>query len=215
MPVTISGDATKRIKALVYNLSDDRMRELTVQLRDSLVGRLAGVQWSGKVSENISRGLTQYTEPVRTPTGGWMCGVGSLEILHREDAPPRTITDFLEWYRGQYMPAEKERRAAEKAIRAKKPAPSPAAMEAQRLRNVNAQLFRQYRVVIRADRIDVELRERLYGLRADRNRAVRLSQLSKIEKIDAKMRTLDRQIAENLRRMRAAEAKLAELRSQR
>lgn len=110
MPVTITGDATKRIEALVYNLSDNRMRDLTVQLRDSLVRKLAGVQWSGGTSVYIMRGLTAHTEPVRTPTGGWMCGVGSLDILHREDAPPRTIADFLEWYRQQMEEKRVERR---------------------------------------------------------------------------------------------------------
>jgi hypothetical protein len=112
MPVTVSGDATKRIEALVSNLSDDRMRELTVQLRDSLVRRLWNVQWSGKTSILIGRGLTAYTEPVRTPTGGWMCGVGSLDILHREDAPPKTISQFLYWYQTQYMPKERAERRA-------------------------------------------------------------------------------------------------------
>jgi hypothetical protein len=115
MPVTITGDVPKRIEALVHNLSDENMRELTVQLRDSLVRRLWNVQWKGGPSVLIGRGLTAHSEPVRTPTGGWMCGVGSLEILHRDDAPPKTITEFLYWYQTQYMPAEKAKRAVERA----------------------------------------------------------------------------------------------------
>ena len=39
------------------------------------------------------------------------------------------------------MPAEKERRAEEKAIRAKKPEISPAAKETARIRSVNIELF--------------------------------------------------------------------------
>lgn len=115
MPVTISGDATKRIEALIYNLSDVRVRDLTVELRDSLVRKLAGVQWKGGTSIYITRGLTAYTEPVRTPAGGWMCGVGSLEILHRGDAPAKTIATFLEWYREQIEKKRVERREVKEA----------------------------------------------------------------------------------------------------
>ena len=215
MPVTISGDATKQIEALIYNLSDDRMRDLTVQLRDSLVRKLAGVQWGGKASIHIMRGLTAYTEPVRTPTGGWVCGVSSLDILHRDDAPPKTIANFLEWYRSQYMPAEKERRAEKKAIRAKKPEISPAAREAARIKSVNIELFAQYRVVIKAGYLEVDLRERLYKLRAQRNVDVRMGRTRAVAAIDIKMRALDIRIAENIRRMREAEARLAELRTRR
>lgn len=112
MPVTISGDAYKRIEALAAGLSDERLRDLTIQLRDSLVGVLRNTEWG---AGNIGRGLTQYAEPVRTATGGWMVGVGSLEILHREPAPPHTIKDFLEWYRGTYRPAEEAERAERRA----------------------------------------------------------------------------------------------------
>ena len=111
MPVTISGDAYKRIEAIAAGLSDERLYELTIQLRDSLVGTLRNTKWG---AGNIGQGLTQYTEPVRTATGGWMCGVGSLDILHREPAPPYTIKDFLEWYRGTYRPAEKVERKVER-----------------------------------------------------------------------------------------------------
>lgn len=215
MPVTISGDATKRIEVLVTNLSDDRIRDLTVQLRDSLVRRLWNVQWRGGPSILIGRGLTAYTEPVRTPTGGWMCGVGSLDILHREDAPPHTIADFLEWYRSQYVPAEKERRAAEKATKAQKPEPSPAAKAAQRLKNINVALFGQYRIVLETSRLDVDLRERLYEFRARRNDAVRGGRDREVMSIDTSMRALDIRISENTRRMYEAEARLAELRAQR
>lgn len=168
MPVTISGDATKRIEALVYNLSDERMRELCVELRDSLVRRLWNVQWKGGPSVYIGRGLTAYTEPVRTPTGGWMCGVGSLDILHREDAPPRTITEFLYWYQTQYMPEEKAKRVAEKV----KVARREAAAEAIWQRNVR--LFGAYRTQVRLTKEMATLRSEIIGLDTD---IVRLSQV--------------------------------------
>ena len=77
MPVTISGDAYKRIEALAAGFSDERLRDLIIQLRDSLGGTLRNTKWG---AGNIGQGLTQYTEPVRTATGGWMCGIASLEI---------------------------------------------------------------------------------------------------------------------------------------
>lgn len=215
MPVTISGDATKKIQALAYNLSDDRMRDLTIQLRDSLVKRLAGVQWSGQTSIYIMRGLTAYTEPVRTPTGGWTCGVGSLDILHRDDAPGKTITEFLYWYQTQYMPTEKKRRAAEKAIKAKRPEISPAAKRAQYLKSRYRESLRLRAAIRVADLRDVDLRMRLEALRAKRNEAVRQGRDRQVVATDIQLRRLDTQLAENLRRMREAEAHLAELRARR
>jgi len=215
MPVTISGDAYYQIEALAAKLSDDNMRALTVELRDSLVAKLGQVMWGGKVSVNIGRGLTQYTEPVRTPTGGWMVGVGSLDILHREDAPPYTIKDFLEWYRGQYMPAEKERRAVEKAIKAKKSEISPAARETTRLRNINIGLFSQYRqlsITIQkmsdiGDRIDILWRNRNEEVRAGRSRAVMA--------IDISMATARRKLEKARIRANEIEDRIAELQGQR
>ncbi len=111
MPVTISGDAYKRIEAIAAGLSDDKLRDLTIQLRDSLVGTLRSTKFG---TGNIGRGLTQYTEPVRTATGGWMVGIGDLDILHREPAPPHTIRDFLDWYSKTYLPAKKVERKVER-----------------------------------------------------------------------------------------------------
>lgn len=168
MPVTITGDATKRIEALVYNLSDDKMRDLCVELRDSLVRKLWDVQWKGGPSVYIGRGLTAHTEPVRTPAGGWMCGVGSLDILHRDDAPPRTITQFLYWYQTQHMPEEKAKRVAEKV----KVARREAAAEAVWQRNVA--LFGAYRTQIRLGRELSALRSDILTLEND---IIRLSQV--------------------------------------
>jgi len=212
MPVTITGDAYKRIEAIAAGLSDEGLRDLTIQLRDSLVGTLRSTKWG---AGNIGQGLTQYTEPVRTATGGWMCGVGSLEILHGEPAPPHTIKDFLEWYRGTYRPAEKERRAAEKAIRAKKPEISPAAKRAQQLIQRYQESLRLRAAIRAADLKDVDLRERLYELRAERNEAVRWGRVGDVAKKDASLRALEVRMARNQRRMREAEHRLAELRAQR
>ena len=212
MPVTISGDARKRIEAIAAGLSDERLYELTIQLRDSLVGTLRNTKWG---AGNIGQGLTQYTEPVRTATGGWMVGVGSLEILHREPAPPHTIKDFLEWYRGTYRPAEKERRAAKKAIRAKKPELSPAAKEAARTRSVNIELFAQHRIQIAAGRAMSNIGDKVDKLWRTRNEQVRLGNVGKVAAIDIRLRKL--RIEMDLARARESRAyyRAQELRTRR
>lgn len=212
MPVTISGDAYKRIEALAAGLSDERLRDLTIQLRDSLVGVLRNTEWG---AGNIGRGLTQYTEPVRTATGGWMVGVGSLEILHRKPAPPHTIKDFLEWYRGTYRPAEKERRAAEKAVRAKEPEVSPAAKETARIRSINVELFAQSRIQIVASRAMTDISDKVDKLWRIRNEQVRLGNARKVAAIDIRLRRL--RVEMELARVRETRAyyRIQELRSQR
>jgi hypothetical protein len=212
MPVTISGDAHKRIEALAAGLSDERLRDLTIQLRDSLVGVLRNTEWG---TGDIGRGLTQYTEPVRTATGGWMVGVGSLEILHREPAPPHTIKDFLEWYRSTYRPARKERRAAEKAIEAKKLEPSPVAKETARIRSINVGLFAQSRIQIAAGRAMSDISDKVDKLWRTRNAQVRLGNVRKVAAIDIRLRRL--RVEMELARVRETRAyyRIQELRSQR
>lgn len=210
MPVTISGDATKRIEALAAGLSDERLRDLTIQLRDSLVGTLRNTKWG---AGNIGRGLTQYTEPVRTATGGWMVGVGSLEILHREPAPPHTIKDFLEWYRGIYRPAEKVERKVKPAV--KKPEISPAAKEAARVRSINVRLFAQGRIQIAASRAMSEIGNKVDKLWIIRNEQVRLGNVGKVAAIDIQLRKLRTEM--DLARARESRAyyRIQELRAQR
>ena len=114
MPVTVSGDAYKRIEAIAAGLSDDKLRDLTIQLRDSLVGTLRSTKFG---TGNIGRGLTQYTEPVRTATGGWMVGIGDLDRLHRDPLKGEgvhSIEKFLDWYSKTYLPAEKVERKVER-----------------------------------------------------------------------------------------------------
>ena len=122
MPITITENrGLRRIEALVQKVGDASMLELCEKLAAELVQDLSTVPWGG----NIKRGLTYMTAPKRTSTGGWMIGVGSLDILHREKAPLGTISAFLEWYRGQVEERKKARAkeaAAAKGIKAKKAA---------------------------------------------------------------------------------------------
>ena len=213
MPVTISGDAYKRIEAIAAGLSDERLRDLTIQLRDSLVGTLRNTKWG---AGDIGRGLTQYTEPVRTATGGWMVGIGDLDILHRDPLKGEgvhSIEKFLDWYEKTYLPAEKAKKAARPTV--KKPEISPTAKRAQRLRQEYQESLRLRTALRVADLRDVDLRERLYKLRAERNDAVRGGRVGDVAKKDASLGALAVRMEDNLRRMREAEHRLAELRAQR
>ena len=132
MPITITENkGLRRIKVLVQKVSNASMLELCEKLAGELVQDLSTVPWGG----NIRRGLTYMSEPRRTPTGGWMIGVGSLDILHREKAPSGTISAFLEWYRGQLEERKKQRAkaaAAARGVRAKKKAEVREVMRAYR-----------------------------------------------------------------------------------
>lgn len=132
MPIAIvENKGLRRIEVLVQKVSDASLLELCEKLAAELVQDLSTVPWGG----NIKRGLTYMTGPKKTPTGGWMIGVGSLDILHRDKAPPGTISAFLEWYRGQIEEREKQRAkeaAAARAVKAKKKAEVREAMRVYR-----------------------------------------------------------------------------------
>lgn len=215
MPVTISRGAYKRIEALAVGLSDERLRDLTIQLRDSLVGTLRNTKWG---ASNIGRGLTQYTEPVRTATGGWRCGVGSLEILHRDPLKGEgvhSIEQFLDWYRKTYLPAEKAERKAKRAIKAKKPELSPAAKESARIRSINVELFAQSRIQIAASRAMSDIGDRYDILWEKRSEAVRWGRDKQVVAIDIQLRKL--RIELDLARARETRAylRIQELRARR
>ena len=132
MPISVvENKGLRRIEALVQKVSDASLLELCEKLAGELVQDLSTVPWGG----NIKRGLTYMTEPRRTPTGGWMIGVGSLDILHRDKAPPGTISAFLEWYRGQIEEKQKARAkeaAAARGVKAKEKAEIRGAMRVYR-----------------------------------------------------------------------------------
>ena len=210
MPVTISGDAYKRIEAIAAGLSDERLRDLTIQLRDSLVGTLRSTKWG---AGNIGRGLTQYTEPVRTAIGGWMCGVGSLDILHREPAPPHTIKDFLKWYGETYLPAEKAERKVKPTV--KKPEISPAAKEAARIRSINVGLFAQSRIQIAASRAMSDIGDRHDILWEKRRAAVAGGRDRRVVAIDIQLRKLRVELELARARETRAYYRIQELRARR
>lgn len=204
MPVTISGDAYKRIEALAAGLSDDRMRDLCIQLRDSLVGTLRSTKWG---AGNIGTGLTHYTEPVRTATGGWMCGVGSLGILHQKPAPPHTIKDFLEWYRGTYMPTEKRVRKTEAERVAAK-------AKIERVRADRIRSFEQDYLDLDKQRTKLErslqpIKRRIIDLETKKQAKVTLKPSKMIPKWEAQVRKLKEQrdsIMERLNRIHVLQA---------
>lgn len=104
MPITVTEHGgLRRIGVLAQKVSDRSMLELCESLATALVEELQTVPWGG----NIKRGLTHMATPRKTSTGGWVIGVGSLNILHRQPAPQGTISAFLKWYRGR---AEEQRR---------------------------------------------------------------------------------------------------------
>ena len=121
----------------------------------------------------------------------------------------------MEWYRGTYRPAEKERRAAEKAIKAKKPELSPAAKEAARIRSINVGLFAQSRIQIAASRAMSDISDKVDKLWRTRNEQVRLGNVGKVAAIDIKLRRL--RVEMELARVRETRAyyRIQELRSQR
>jgi hypothetical protein len=120
MPITVvENKGLRRIEVLVQKVGDASLLELCEKLAAELVQDLSTVPWGG----NIKRGLTYMAAPRKTPTGGWMIGVGSLDILHRDKAPPGTISAFLEWYRARLAEQKKQRAkeaAAARDVRAKK-----------------------------------------------------------------------------------------------
>lgn len=132
MPAKITGNATARLKRLQVQVSNVGLYELALELGQAMLEELMAVPWEG----NIKRGLMVMRPPRQTTTGGWIVGLGSLDILGRpgEKAPPHTIHDFLQWYRNVFMKREEMARERAGVERAKVEAARKAELAAGRAR---------------------------------------------------------------------------------
>lgn len=118
MPITVTEDAGRRkIEVLIQRVSNASLLELCESLATSLVEELHTVPWGG----DIKRGLTQRTSPKKTSTGGWVIGIGSSSILHRDPAPQGTISAFLEWYRKLAVSRREQGAALAREAKASRP----------------------------------------------------------------------------------------------